>query len=105
MITFSSCYSFVGIKDWERATQSMRDFLRYMRRKHKKCVQPIVISAHHSTMLISHHQDAARYYLKAYILMQECRLINLCVGNIDAFLYNNLPLADNSQVGFVVIRA
>jgi len=83
----------------------MRDFLRYMQRKHKKCVQPIVISAHHSTMLISHHQDAARYYLKAYILMQECRLINLCVGNIDAFLYNNLPLADNSEVGFVVIRA
>ncbi|KAL9344994.1 hypothetical protein Peur_062669 [Populus x canadensis] len=67
----------------------MRDFLRYMRRKHKKCVLPIVISAHHSTMLISHHQDAASYYLKAYIWMQECRLIHLY----------------KSQVGFVVIRA
>lgn len=91
-------------------------FLRYMRNKHKRCVPPIVISAHQFTML-SHHQDAAREYLEAYKLMPECPLINLCAGtaliNLTlgfrlqnkhqclaqglAFLYNNLQLTENSQ--------
>jgi hypothetical protein len=84
---FTSCCSFMDFLWYLRLGKSHSKhakFLRYMRNKHKRCVPPIVISAHQFTML-SHHQDAAREYLEAYKLMPECPLINLCAGK--AFFY------------------
>nr|XP_043614711.1 general transcription factor 3C polypeptide 3 isoform X2 [Erigeron canadensis] len=89
-------------------------FLREMIVKHEDCVPPILIKGHQFTMK-SQHQAAARYYLKAYKLMPENALINLCAALINlalglrlhnrhqcvlqglAFLYNNLRLSGNSQ--------
>ncbi|KAI3767540.1 hypothetical protein L2E82_17738 [Cichorium intybus] len=84
--------------------------------KHEDCVPALLIKGHVFTMH-SQHQIAARYYLKAYRLMPENALLNLCAGtaliNLAlglrlhnkhqcvlqglAFLYNNLRLSDNSQ--------
>nr|KAJ0210758.1 hypothetical protein LSAT_V11C400208630 [Lactuca sativa] len=84
--------------------------------KHEDCVPALLIKGHVFTMH-SQHQVAARYYLKAYRLMPENALLNLCAGtaliNLAlglrlhnkhqcvlqglAFLYNNLRLSDNSQ--------
>ncbi|KVI06692.1 Tetratricopeptide-like helical [Cynara cardunculus var. scolymus] len=91
-------------------------FLHEKSIKHEDCIPVNLIKGHHFTM-ISQHQAAARYYLKAYKLMPENALINLCVGtaliNLAlglrlhnkhqcvlqglAFLYNNLRLSGNSQ--------
>ncbi|KAI3678471.1 hypothetical protein L6452_37765 [Arctium lappa] len=91
-------------------------FLHEKSVKHEDCIPVNLIKGHHFTM-ISQHQAAARYYLKAYKLMPENALINLCVGtaliNLAlglrlhnkhqcvlqglAFLYNNLRLSGNSQ--------
>ncbi|KAI7745902.1 hypothetical protein M8C21_005530, partial [Ambrosia artemisiifolia] len=84
--------------------------------KHEDCIPVILIKGHQFTML-SQHQAAASCYLKAYKLMPENALVNLCVGtaliNLSlghrlqnkhrcvlqglAFLYNNLRLSENSQ--------
>ncbi|XVF75058.1 hypothetical protein PTKIN_Ptkin13bG0158500 [Pterospermum kingtungense] len=117
-LTAWNCYYKVILR-LETNHSSHCKFLNYMRRKHKDCVPPIVISGHQFTMA-SHHQDAARNYLEAYKLLPENPLINLCVGtaliNLTlgfrlqnkhqclaqglAFLYNNLRLCENSQVQF-----
>ncbi|KAL8250747.1 hypothetical protein R6Q59_034440 [Mikania micrantha] len=84
--------------------------------KHEDSIPVLLLKGHQFTML-SQHQAAASYYLKAYKLMPENALINLCVGtaliNLSlgfrihnkhqcvmqglAFLYNNLRLSGNSQ--------
>ncbi|KAK1433400.1 hypothetical protein QVD17_10310 [Tagetes erecta] len=84
--------------------------------KHEDCVPVLLIKGHQFTMH-SQHQAAASLYLKAYKLMPDNALINLCVGtaliNLAlglrlhnkhqcvlqglAFLYNNLRLSENSQ--------
>ncbi|KAK9066798.1 hypothetical protein SSX86_014121 [Deinandra increscens subsp. villosa] len=84
--------------------------------KHEDCIPALLIKGHKHTMQ-KKHQIAANFYLKAYKLMPENALINLCVGtaliNLAlglrlnnrnqcvmqglAFLYNILRLSENSQ--------
>ncbi|XP_071728175.1 uncharacterized protein [Rutidosis leptorrhynchoides] len=94
----------------------LKKFLHENLSKREDCVPPIVIKGHQHTMH-REHQEAASYYLKAYKLMPDNFLINLCVGSalinlalglrLDnknqcvlqglAFLYNNLRLSGNNQ--------
>ncbi|XP_051148860.1 uncharacterized protein LOC127263720 [Andrographis paniculata] len=112
-----NCY-YKGLLRSNRMTKHNK-FLHSMRAKHKDCVQPILISGHHFTM-ISQHQAAAREYLEAYKLLPDSPLINLCVGtaliNLAlghrlpnkhqailqglAFLHNNARLCGDSQESF-----
>ncbi|KAL9993105.1 putative tetratricopeptide-like helical domain superfamily [Helianthus debilis subsp. tardiflorus] len=93
-----------------------KKFLQEKFVKHEDCIPVLLIKGHQFTML-SQHQAAASCYLKAYKLMPENALVNLCVGtaliNLSlglrlhnkhqcvlqglAFLYNNLRLSENSQ--------
>ncbi|KAJ0713860.1 putative tetratricopeptide-like helical domain superfamily [Helianthus annuus] len=93
-----------------------KKFLQEKFVKHEDCIPVLLIKGHQFTML-SQHQAAASCYLKAYKLMPENALVNLCVAtaliNLSlglrlnnkhrcvlqglAFLYNNLRLSENSQ--------
>ncbi|XP_030550361.2 general transcription factor 3C polypeptide 3 isoform X2 [Rhodamnia argentea] len=104
------------ISSMEKDYKKYSKFLRNIRVKHTDCVPPILIAGHQST-ISSHHQDAAREYLKAYKLLPDSPLIKLCVGtsliNLAlgfrlqnkhqcitqglAFLFKNLQQSENSQ--------
>ncbi|OAY46652.1 hypothetical protein MANES_06G016500v8 [Manihot esculenta] len=111
-----NCYYKIALRLGKNYSKHAK-FLRHMRTKHDDCVPPIVIYGHQFTMA-SHYQDAVREYLAAYKLLPENPLVNLCVGTAFinlalgfrlqnkhqcvaqglSFLYNNLRLAENSQV-------
>ncbi|KAF2317273.1 hypothetical protein GH714_019262 [Hevea brasiliensis] len=111
-----NCYYKIALRLGKNYSRHAK-FLRHMRTKHGDCVPPIVIYGHQFTMA-SHYQDAVREYLAAYKLLPENPLVNLCVGTAFinlalgfrlqnkhqcvaqglSFLYNNLRLAENSQV-------
>lgn len=104
------------LSSMEKDYKKYSKFLRNLRVKHADCVPPILIAGHQFT-ISSHHQDAAREYLKAYKLLPDSPLINLCVGtsliNLAlgfrlqnkhqcitqglAFLFKNLQQSENSQ--------
>ncbi|XP_076887573.1 uncharacterized protein LOC143537758 [Bidens hawaiensis] len=93
-----------------------KKFLQEKFVKHEDCIPVLLIKGHQWSMR-SQHQAAASCYLKAYKLMPENALVNLCVGtaliNLAlglrlhnkhqcvmqglSFLYNNLRLSENSQ--------
>ncbi|KAI3726599.1 hypothetical protein L1987_66397 [Smallanthus sonchifolius] len=109
-----NCYYKIMLRS--RLLDKHNKFLHEKFMKHEDSIPVLLIKGHQFTVH-SQHQAAASYYLKAYKLMPENALINLCAGtaliNLAlgfrlhnkhqcvlqglAFLYNNLRLSENSQ--------